>query len=31
MMWNFIVGGLLAGASPVLYDGNPGFPDLDVL
>jgi acetoacetyl-CoA synthetase len=31
MMWNFIVGGLLVGAPPVLYDGNPGFPDLDVL
>jgi acetoacetyl-CoA synthetase len=31
MMWNFIVGGLLVGALPVLYDGNPGFPNLDVL
>ena len=28
MMWNFLVGGLLTEASVVLYDGNPGFPDL---
>ncbi|WP_431948812.1 acetoacetate--CoA ligase [Actinacidiphila sp. bgisy167] len=27
MMWNFLVGGLLAGATIVLYDGSPGFPD----
>ncbi len=26
MMWNFVVGGLLTGASIVLYDGNPGYP-----
>jgi acetoacetyl-CoA synthetase len=31
MMWNFIVGGLLVGATPVLFDGNPAFPDLDIL
>jgi acetoacetyl-CoA synthetase len=31
MMWNFIVGGLLVGATPVLFDGNPAFPDLDTL
>ena len=31
MMWNFLVGTLLAGATIVLYDGNPGHPDLDVL
>ncbi len=31
MMWNFLVGGLLAGASIVLYDGSPGTPDLGVL
>jgi acetoacetyl-CoA synthetase len=31
MMWNFLVGGLLAGAAIVLYDGSPGHPDLDVL
>ncbi|MFI2303371.1 acetoacetate--CoA ligase [Actinacidiphila glaucinigra] len=27
MMWNFLVGGLLAGSTIVLYDGSPGFPD----
>ncbi|MDE3078132.1 MAG: acetoacetate--CoA ligase, partial [Chloroflexota bacterium] len=31
MMWNFIVGGLLVGAVPVLYDGSPAYPDLNVL
>jgi acetoacetyl-CoA synthetase len=31
MMWNFLVGGLLAGATIVLYDGSPGEPDLSVL
>ena len=31
MMWNFLVGGLLSGASIVLYDGSPGSPDLGVL
>ncbi|HEY2258465.1 MAG TPA: acetoacetate--CoA ligase [Solirubrobacteraceae bacterium] len=31
MMWNFLVGVLLTEASIVLYDGNPGYPDLDVL
>ena len=28
MMWNFLVSGLLTEASIVLYDGNPGHPDL---
>jgi len=28
MMWNFVVAGLLTDASIVLYDGNPGHPDL---
>ena len=28
MMWNFLVGGLLVGATVVLYDGSPGHPDL---
>ncbi len=28
MMWNFLVGMLLTEASIVLYDGNPGHPDL---
>jgi acetoacetyl-CoA synthetase len=31
MMWNFLVGGLLTEASLVLYDGNPGHPDLGTL
>ncbi|HWE80504.1 MAG TPA: acetoacetate--CoA ligase [Gaiellaceae bacterium] len=31
MMWNYLVGGLLADASIVLYDGSPGHPDLGVL
>ena len=31
MMWNFVVSGLLSEASVVLYDGNPGYPDLNVL
>ena len=31
MMWNFLVGGLLAGATVVLYDGSPGYPDLSAL
>jgi acetoacetyl-CoA synthetase len=28
MMWNFLVSGLLVGAGVVLYDGDPGHPDL---
>ncbi|HEY2635996.1 MAG TPA: AMP-binding protein, partial [Solirubrobacteraceae bacterium] len=28
MMWNFIVGALLADAAVVLFDGNPGYPDM---
>jgi acetoacetyl-CoA synthetase len=31
MMWNFLVSGLLTPAAIVLYDGNPGFPDLNAL
>jgi acetoacetyl-CoA synthetase len=31
MMWNFIVSGLLTEAAIVLYDGNPGFPDMGAL
>jgi acetoacetyl-CoA synthetase len=27
MMWNFLVGGLLVGATIVLYDGSPTYPD----
>jgi acetoacetyl-CoA synthetase len=28
MMWNVVVAGLLTPAPVVLYDGNPGYPDL---
>jgi acetoacetyl-CoA synthetase len=28
VMWNILVGGLLVGSSIVLYDGDPGYPDL---
>jgi acetoacetyl-CoA synthetase len=31
MMWNFIVSGLLTEAAIVLYDGNPGHPDMNAL
>ena len=31
MMWNFLVGGLLVGATIVLFDGSPGHPDLGAL
>ena len=31
MMWNLLVSGLLVGATVVLFDGNPGYPDLSVL
>ena len=31
MMWNFMVSMPLVGAAPVLYDGNPAHPDVDVL
>jgi acetoacetyl-CoA synthetase len=31
MMWNFLVGALLTGAAIVLFDGNPGHPDLGTL
>ncbi len=31
MMWNFLVSSLLIGVRPVLYDGSPAYPSLDVL
>ena len=31
MMWNLLVSGLLTGSTVVLYDGNPGHPDLGTL
>ena len=31
MMWNFLVGVLLTEASIILFDGNPGYPNLGTL
>jgi len=31
MMWNLLVGGLLVGTTILLYDGSPGYPDMEVL
>lgn len=31
MMWNFVQAALLSRATIVLYDGSPGYPDLNVL
>ena len=31
MMWNLQVGGLLAGTTILLYDGNPGYPNHETL
>jgi acetoacetyl-CoA synthetase len=31
MMWNFITSMLMVGACPVLYDGNPAYPEVDAL
>jgi acetoacetyl-CoA synthetase len=31
MMWNYLISGLAAGASIVLFDGDPSFPDHSVL
>ena len=31
MMWNWLVSGLASGASIVLYEGSPGYPDLGTL
>ncbi|MGH7776468.1 MAG: acetoacetate--CoA ligase [Candidatus Dormibacterales bacterium] len=31
MMWNLLLGGLLVGATVVLWDGSPSHPGLDVL
>ncbi|HFC12509.1 MAG TPA: acetoacetate--CoA ligase, partial [Anaerolineae bacterium] len=28
MMWNYLVGSLLTGATIVLYDGSPAYPDI---
>jgi acetoacetyl-CoA synthetase len=31
MMWNFLVSGLVVGATVVCFDGDPGYPDLGTL
>lgn len=31
MMWNFLASSMLCGVVPVLYDGHPAYPDVDVL
>lgn len=31
MMWNYLVGALLTGSTIILYDGNPTFPDRNML
>jgi acetoacetyl-CoA synthetase len=31
MMWNFLVSSMLIGVVPVLYDGNPNYPDAAAL
>lgn len=31
MMWNLLVSGLLSGTTILLYDGNPGHPDMNAL
>jgi len=31
VMWNILQGGLLLGATSLLYDGSPGYPDLGVV
>ncbi|WP_106096764.1 acetoacetate--CoA ligase [Pseudonocardia dioxanivorans] len=31
MMWNYLIAGLLVGVTVILYDGNPGHPDLGAL
>ncbi len=31
MMWNLLIGGLLLGVPILLYDGSPGYPDMNVL
>ncbi len=31
MMWNLVIGGLLVGATVLMYDGSPGYPDMNTL
>jgi len=31
MMWNYLLGSLLSGAAIIVYNGSPGYPDLNAL
>ena len=31
MMWNLVIGGLLVGATVLMYDGSPGYPNMGTL
>ena len=31
MMWNFLISGLGVGATIIMFDGNPGYPDTSML
>jgi acetoacetyl-CoA synthetase len=31
MMWNYLLGSLLSGASIIVYNGSPGYPDMNAL
>ena len=31
VMWNIVQSSMLMGATPILFDGSPGYPDMDVL
>lgn len=31
MMWNYLIGALLSGATIILYNGSPAYPSLDAL
>jgi len=31
MMWNFVMGSLLSGATAILYDGSPVYPNINAL
>lgn len=31
MMWNLLIGALLVGATVLMYDGSPAYPDIDAL
>lgn len=31
MMWNYLVGSLLTGATIIVYNGSPGYPDMNAL